>query len=70
MTKNLNVVPLNLQGGWSAIYGEIFSLDNKLRKLRSTLNTVGIYMTFGPSIPVHTCIYTDTRLYGVNTYDD
>ncbi len=31
---------------------------------------VGIYMSFGPSIPVYTCIYTDTRIYGLNTYDD
>ncbi len=31
---------------------------------------VGKYMTFGPSIPVYTCIYTDTRIYGVNTHDD
>jgi len=31
---------------------------------------VGIYTSFGPSIPVYTCIYTDTRIYGLNTYDD
>jgi len=28
------------------------------------------YMTFGPSIPVYTCIYTDTRIYRVNTHGD
>ncbi len=33
-------------------------------------NRVGIYTSFGPSIPVYTCIYTDTRIYGLNTYDD
>ena len=31
---------------------------------------VGIYTSFGPSIPVYTCIYTDTRIYGLNTSDD
>ncbi len=34
------------------------------------MTRVGIYTSFGPSIPVYTCIYTDTRIYGLNTYDD
>ena len=31
---------------------------------------VGIYTSFGPSIPVYTCICADTRIYGLNTYDN
>jgi len=43
----------------------VFLIFNRARASR-----VGIYTSFGPSIPVYTCIYTDTRIYGLNTYDD
>ncbi len=52
------------------------SAENRLSFLLSLVQAyrllarVGIYTSFGPSIPVYTCIYTDTRIYGLNTYDD
>ncbi len=53
-----------------------FMTDAIARQAHNTLQRaaqgtrVGIYTSFGPSIPVYTCIYTDTRIYGLNTYDD
>ncbi len=52
----------------------VFFAPKQSIKLGSAANRkrgrVGIYTSFGPSIPVYTCIYTDTRIYGLNTYDD